>query len=410
VVRDRVSDKVPLFEIAMVQMSREMRVLHILAPGREGGLERVVAMLADGQRQRGVHVAAVLTPGEAAGHPFVAKLEAMGVAVTPIVVSARNYLREYRLLGGLVRRFRPDVVHTHGYRSDVIGGVVARAFRVPAVSTVHGFTGSGRYTRVYERVQCVALRRADAVIAVSRPLVDRLVRAGITAARIHCVPNGFAPPERILERTEARRKLGIRDDATVVGWVGRLSPEKGLDVMLSAIAECDPVWNLSVLGDGQERDRLREQAERLGIGNRITWHGLVDDAGSLLTAFDAFVLSSRTEGTPIALFEAMHSGVPLVVTRVGGVPDVVSREHALIVPSEQPRMIARALEEIFRDPTAVAQRRIVARERVLHAYDSGTWLAAVDAIYDGVRRDGDRAPWRLNWRGTARSEASALGT
>lgn len=388
----------------MAEMSHETRVLHVLAPGQEGGLERVVSMLAAGQRHRGVHVAAVLAPDEAVGHPFLARLDELEIAFTPLVVGARSYMREYQSLGMLVNRLRPGVVHTHGYRADVIAGAVARAYRIPTVSTVHGFTGGGIKIRLWERVQCFALRHADAVIAVSRPLVDRLVRAGVPRTRIHCVPNGFAPPERILARSDARRKLGIRADAIVVAWVGRLSWEKGADVMLRAIAQCDPSWQLSIIGDGPERDRLRAQAATLGITNRVTWHGLVPNAGSLLAAFDAFVLSSRTEGTPIALFEAMHARIPVVATRVGGVPDVLAPEHGLLVPPEDPQMIAQGLEEIARRPSAATQRSLLARDR-LHSFNSAAWLAEIDAIYDAVRKNRKRLP-RLRCGGQPGVEAT----
>jgi glycosyltransferase involved in cell wall biosynthesis len=382
----------------MAQLNGEMRVLHVLAPGHEGGLERVVAMLAVGQRQRGVHVAAVLTPAEAVGHPFLARLDALEIGFTPLAVGARSYMREYQSLGTLVKQLRPGVVHTHGYRADVIAGAVARAYRVPTVSTVHGFTGGGIKIRLWERVQCFALRRADAVIAVSRPLVDRLVRAGVPRTRIHCVPNGFAPTEQMIARSDARLKLGIRADAIVVAWVGRLSWEKGADVMLRAIAECNPSWQLSIIGDGPERETLRAQAAALGITNRVTWHGLVPNAGSLLAAFDAYVLSSRTEGTPIALFEAMNAGVPVVATSVGGVPDVLGPAEGVLVPPEHPQMIAQALDEIAMRPSAATQRSLLARDKLAHSFGSASWLAAVDAIYDRVRKNQERLPWRLKWR------------
>ncbi|HJQ10496.1 MAG TPA: glycosyltransferase family 4 protein [Gemmatimonadaceae bacterium] len=374
-------------------MSSAKRILHVLAPAREGGLERVVEMLASGQDASAVHVAAVLTPDEAIGHPFVERLNHMSVAVTPLVVGRRNYLREYLALGALLTRFRPTVVHTHGYRADVMGAAVARVHGVPVVSTVHGFTGSGKHTRFYERVQCFALRSADAVIAVSRPLVNRLVSAGVSRTRIHCVPNGFTPPPSILTRSDARQMLGIQTGAVVAAWVGRLSPEKGADVMLHAIAKCDRVWRASIIGDGPERDRLRELAASLGISDRVTWHGSVSKAGSLLAAFDAFVLSSRTEGTPIALLEAMHAGVPIVATRVGGVPDVIGTAQGLLVPSEDPGSIAGALEEIRRQPAAATRRTVSAKENLVTSFSTPAWLAAVEKVYTRVEQNRSRAHW-----------------
>lgn len=384
-------------------VSSATQTLHVLAPAREGGLERVVEMLAEGQRERGVHVAAVLTPDEAVGHPFVARLNDKGVALTPVVVGRRNYLQEYRALGALVTRLRPAVIHTHGYRADVVGAAVARGHGVAVVSTVHGFTGNGKYTRFYERVQCSALRYANAVIAVSRPLVDRLVSAGISPARVHCIPNGFAPPASNLARSDARQKLGIPTDATVAAWVGRLSREKGADVMLHAIANCDPSWRVSIIGDGPERDRLRELAASLGVHNRVVWHGNVPNAGSLLAAFDAFVLSSRTEGTPIALLEAMHAGVPIVGTQVGGVPDVVGPAQALLVPSENPGMIAKALEEISLQPSAAAERTVRAREKVVASFSASAWLAAVETVYVRARQN----QRKLQWAGRSGSAEAA---
>lgn len=367
-------------------MSYPLSPLHVLAPMREGGLERVVAMLSAGQREHGVHVAAVLDPTEVVGHPFVARLEALGVPVTPIPVRARAYLKEYRQLTALISRLKPGVVHTHGYRPDVVGGIVARANRIPAVSTVHGFTGGGPRNRLYEAVQLFALRRADAVIAVSAPLVSRLTEAGVSRDRVRFIPNGFTPGNVIFQRAGARHRLGINADDFVVGWVGRLSREKGADVMLEAMAQCDRSWRLSVIGEGSERNQLRRQAANLGIADRIVWHGEVSDAGSLLVAFDAFVLSSRTEGTPIVLLEAMNAGVPIVATRVGGVPDVVASSHAILVAPEAPSEIARALEEVRRNPTASIRRSELARQRLVQSYSVAAWLDVVERVYQSAAK------------------------
>jgi glycosyltransferase involved in cell wall biosynthesis len=235
-----------------------------------------------------------------------------------------------------------------------------------------------------EAIQCYALQRADAVVAVSRPLVVRLARAGVPREKIRWIPNGFEPPAHSMTRAAARRALGIAEEATVAGWVGRFSHEKGADVMLSALAQCEPFWRLSMIGDGRERNRLIEQAAELGIGQCVAWHGVLANAGTLMSAFDAFVLSSRTEGTPIALFEAMHAGVPIVATEVGGVPDVVTSEHALLVPPERPAMIAGALAELKRDPSAATRRSDEARKRLRHAFSAQSWIEAVEEVYRAV--------------------------
>jgi glycosyltransferase involved in cell wall biosynthesis len=344
---------------------------------------------------KGVHVGAVLTPGEADGHPFIARLEARGVPVTRVVVAARSYVKEYRLLGALIARVNPQLVHTHGYRADVIAGALARAHHIPTVSTVHGFTGGGRRDRLYERIQCLALRRANAVIAVSKPLAEYLAGVGISRDKIHCVPNAFMPPLTSPARSAARERLGIAREALVAGWVGRLSREKGADVMLDALAQVNASWQLSIIGDGPERNALQQQAANLGIADRITWHGLVENAGSLLTAFDAFVLSSRTEGTPITLFEAMHACVPIVATRVGGVPDIVSPSHAILVPTEQPGAIARALAEVVNEPSAAARRSVLARERLLQSFGTAGWLDAIDAVYQAAFRSNSNTAKRI---------------
>ena len=365
----------------MPRLNKRIRVLHIVAPARQGGMERVVTMLSAAQRSEGTHVAAVLSPAQVPDHPFITGLATLGVPVTTVAVPARRYLREYRSLRGLIDRLQPGVVHTHGYHADVIGGAAARSVGACTVSTVHGFLGVPLRNWLYERLQLIALRRANALLAVSSPLVDRLAQAGISRSRIHLVLNGFAPTGPTKSRTAARRELGIPENALVAGWVGRLSREKGADVMLGAMTAVERPWQLSMIGDGPQRKRLSQQADRLGVADRIVWHGSIANAGTLFSAFDAFVLSSRTEGTPIVLLEAMNAGVPIVAAQVGGVPDVVTPAHALLVPAERPDLIAQSLGALLRDPSAAKERSLLARERVAQRFGADAWLAAVDEVY-----------------------------
>ena len=366
-------------------------ILHVLAPGPVGGLESVVRLLAAGQAARGRQVAAalILDPG-GEDHPLAAALAAAGVRVAPIVVPPRAYLAERSAIAALCRELAPRVVHTHGYRADVIGGSATRALRLPTVATVHGFTGGGRKNRFYEWLQTRAYRRFGAVIAVSRPLVSRLTARGIPPERIHCVPNAYVSPVAPLPRGAARGALGLpaSEPGLRLGWIGRLSREKGADVLVRAMALVPPdrPLALSVLGDGRERAALVALAAELGVGGRIRWHGTVPDAGRLYAAFDGFVLSSRTEGTPIALFEAMAARVPIVATAVGGVPDVVRGTEALLVPSEDPAALARALGTLHDEPEAARVRAEAALARLGVEFALGPWLDRHDRLYDSLAR------------------------
>jgi glycosyltransferase involved in cell wall biosynthesis len=177
--------------------------------------------------------------------------------------------------------------------------------------------------------------------------------------------------------------LGLVDSGNIVGWVGRLSREKGADVMLAALARTDQ-WNLSIIGTGRERRLLSEEAEKLGLRHRVVWHGELSNAGRYLRAFDAFVMSSRTEGTPIVLFEAMYAKVPIIATRVGGVPDVLSSEHAVLVPPENPQSIADALTGLTGARGLAAQRAESARSRVVESFSPDSWIDAIDQVYRGI--------------------------
>lgn len=359
-----------------------LRIMHAAAPGHAGGLESVLLELTEGLQGRGhaVFLAAVIDAG-AEQHPVPRRAEQAGVEVGRITVSGRGYFTEYRAIRRMIRSFRPDVVHTHGYRSDLVAGAAARHERIPWISTVHGFTGGGPKNRLYEWLQRRASRRAQGVIAVSHPLRDRLERDGVPAERVRVIPNAWSP-KPALDRAGARRTLGVSGNAPLLGWVGRLSGEKGADVFLDALALMpDLAWQASILGSGREEAQLRGRAQARGIADRITWLGLVPDAARVFPAFDVYVLSSRTEGTPIALFEAMASGVPIVATSVGGVPDVVSGAEATLVPSDDPASLAGALRATLSAPEAAAGRADRARARLAAQFASGPWLDAHERLY-----------------------------
>lgn len=365
-----------------------MEILHLVAPGPYGGLERVVHALATGQRRRGhaVHAALVLdNQAREKGHPLATALQHAGVEVHRVIAAGRDYAGERAAMGHICSRVRPQIVHSHGYRVDVLDAAVARARRIPIVTTVHGFTGGGWRNRLYERLQRLAFRRFDAVVVVSRPLVDRLTRSGVERHRIHLNPNAWVPTGPGLDRAAARRALGIPRRSVELGWAGRLSREKGADVLIDALLHLeDSSFRLSVLGDGAERERLRRRVERLGLEPRVRWHGAVPEAGTLFAAFDVFILSSRNEGTPVALLEAMAARVPIVATRVGGVPDMLSDREAMLVEPGAAQALAGAIEHALGDPAAARTRAAAAYRLLATRFAEDPWLDRYESIYERV--------------------------
>ena len=378
-----------MFHREGVTESDRLSVLHLIAPGDVGGAERVVHALASGQRRAGhrVTVGAVLSNGaDHRSHPFLAPLERAGVETILLRVPPRAYRRERSACVELCRRLRPDVVHTHGIRVDVVDAAVARRAGMPTVTTVHGFTGGDFKMWVYERLWRRALRGFDAVVAVSRPLARDLERTGVPPGRLHAVPNAWPaddlPP---FPRYEARQQLAVPDGRFHVGWVGRLTPEKGADVLLAALPLlADLPVVVSVVGDGRGRPQLQAAAARLGLGDRVRWLGNVAAAGRLFTAFDVFALSSRTEGTPIVLFEAMATSTPIVASAVGGVPDVLAPQEALLVGPDDPAALAQAIRAVHADPAAAAERARRAQQRLGSEFAPGPWLERYERIYRSV--------------------------
>jgi len=369
-----------------------MKVLHVLAPATFGGLERVVHALATGQQQRGVdvHVLVLLETG-APAPLIVQQLQERGVSVDSIVLPGRAYWTQLRLMRRYCVTLAPDVIHTHGYLPDVLSTLLIPRLVAARVSTVHGFIGSTPRGRLYEWLQCRAYRWIDAV-AVSKKLAADLAERGVPARRVHFIANGAASIDAPFSRADARARLDVPPTAFSIGWVGRVSREKGLDVLVDALPSLtDLPVQLTVIGDGPERRALEARAYQGASGARITWAGVIPDAARLLSAFDVIVISSRTEGTPMILLESMALAVPIVSTAVGGIPDVVSSAEAILVPSNDPVALAAAIRSVHDQPEKAEQRARRAAARLTTDFSTEAWLARYEQLYGSLIAQSVRA-------------------
>ena len=358
------------------------KVAHLMAPAPAGGAESVVLALATATRQhcRGI----ILNQGgdpDGEPLPLTTLLRAAGVPVDEIRCGRRRYLAESKQVAGLLAAHGVELVHTHGYHATVVGYLAARRVGVPVVSTVHGYLRRNLKERLYNVIDRRLLRRFDAVIAVSQEIVGQLVASGIDPQRVVMVQNGLDFPDQVPDAARARALLEAAPAEKLVGWIGRLSPEKGADLFIRALAEGNVPARAIVVGDGQELASVRQLVESLKLEGRVTLAGFRPNAAELLPGFDVLALTSRTEGTPMVILEAVAARVPIVSFRVGGVPDLLSEDSAWLVAPGDTSAFGAALRAALQDPAERRQRAENARNTLRTRLGMKQWLDRVSAVY-----------------------------
>ena len=345
----------------------------------------MVHALSVGQKRRGHDVGVIALLEAGADEPsLLSELREAGLPVISIANPRRSYLAQRRSLLDCCRDLAPTILHSHGYHPDVLAASMGKKVQTTRVTTLHGFTGGGWRNGLYEWMQRRSLPRFDAVIAVSRRLADELsTRLPHTA--FHAVPNAWTPVETPMPRDVARKAIGVATSVFSIGWIGRISAEKGADVLVDALpALADLPLQVTFIGEGPERRRLEDRANRLGLGGRVEWRGGYPRASRVMPGFDLLVISSRTEGTPITLFEAVHAGVPVVATRVGGIPDVISSSEATLIDPENPSALAAAIRDVHDRRGAAVSRAERAHIRLVKEFEATPWIASYDGIYEAA--------------------------
>jgi glycosyltransferase involved in cell wall biosynthesis len=367
-------------------------VVHVIAPGLPlGGAEAVVEALASADRAHTqVFVLSQITGEGAPPHPFQARLRERGVRSREIRCGRRRYRAEVDAVEKELRTTNARVIHTHGYHADAVTYFAARRLHIPIVSTVHGFIRRSWKEHLYNVVDRRLLRRFNGVIGVSPAIVSELAGAGIAKEKLHFVPNGLGTPAKRLTRAEARAQLGLSNAGAVIGWIGRLSIEKGADLLLSAVAECDVPAHVVLIGEGPELPRLSGMLESFPdpIRSRISLAGYHANAAGLLSAFDVFALSSRSEGTPMVILEAVAAGVPIVSFAVGGIPDLLNDEIAFLVPAGDVQAFGSALTQAVTARQDAAARAGRAHATLQEALSPERWLDRMAQVYRHATSNG----------------------
>jgi glycosyltransferase involved in cell wall biosynthesis len=318
------------------------------------------------------------TPGET---PLAASVRGAGL---PCVVFRERFRLDPRpavRLARYLRRAEIDVLETHGYKANVLGGIVATLLRVPWIAFLHGETHEGGKVRMYFALERMAARRAPRVVVVSRAMRELAIRWAIPAERIRVIHNAC------FEAADAAAD-GRSVSAPVIGIVGRLSREKGVDVALRAHARVvmtQPGARMIIAGVGPEEAKLAALASTLGVAGSVEWLGYEADIKSVFSRLMLLVLPSRSEGLPNVVLESMAYGVPVVATAVGGVPEaVIDGDTGVLVAPEDDVSIAAAVVNLLQD--ADRRRRLAehARQAVAQRFSAAGRVRKLKDTYAEV--------------------------
>jgi glycosyltransferase involved in cell wall biosynthesis len=284
-------------------------------------------------------------------------------------------------------RVRPTIVHTFLLTASLYGRLAAILARVPIVigTEVNVYASKRRRHIMAERL---LLAGTDAVVVSAESVREFYIKQiHAKAAKIEVVYNAVDWQQLVTteDRATTRARLNLPPEAPVVGIIARLTPQKAHHILLDAIAGTRALdaMHLMVIGDGELRDELHRQAERLGIARRVHFLGARRDLGNLLGASDIFVMPSFWEGLPLSMVLAMGAGLPVVATRVAGIPEVVEdgRTGLLVSPGDRAEL-GDALARLLSSPALRAELGAAARAYVLPRFGTAGYVSAISSLYD----------------------------
>ena len=376
-------------------MHIQMKILHIIDSGGLYGAENVLLNLAEQQVQLGLNPEIVsIGAKEVKEKPIEREARAIGLPVSVFRMRRGPNLwgmlqiRKHALDNGF------DLVHSHGYKSDILLGFMPKGFRrLPMIATLHGYMSTGGITRMrfYEWMDRTILTRLEKVVLVSETMKTHPKLSSLRAGNFTVIPNGISKPGAIWANpssTEHTRLAAFCEKGFIIGAVGRLSAEKGFDCLIEAFGEVTrtvPEAKLLILGEGRMREALEAKIRAYGLTDKVLMPGYVSDASIYMKFFDVFVLASITEGLPMTLLEAMHAALPVVSTKAGGVVNVLRDEHTgLLVGHSDPSALAAAIKKLYLDVNLRQKLGSAAQQEVFEKYSSRRMALEYVEVYREV--------------------------
>ncbi len=369
-----------------------MRILHTIDSSGLFGAEAVLLNLMEEQRRQALAPVLVSIGNPASGEKALEnEARRRGLDCVAHRMPDGLNLRGAADILAIAAREGADVIHSHGYKTNILLALIPRARRGrPVITTLHGWTAKSTWSKLglYRFIDQRLLRRLDAVVVVSERMRATSAVAAL-ADRVTLIANGIAPapamtPAELASDSNGRAILDFkRRVGTVIGAVGRLSAEKNFSALIAALATTparDAPLGVALLGDGPELDALRRGIVAQGLQDRVLLLGYVAEARRYLPLFDALAIPSLTEGLPMILLEALSQKVPVIATRVGEIPAVLADLGELVEPGDV-AALASAMRRVADNPEAHRRRAARGAEHVANHYSAQAMCAGYDAVY-----------------------------
>lgn len=361
-----------------------MKVLHVISSGGMYGAEAVILNLSRAMNASAHRTAlAVFSNSSNPNLQLHERAAAEGIESHLLPCKGQIDRTVLKKLREVVVQTGADIAHAHGYKADIYAYLALRG-RVPLVSTCHTWYDNDLAVRLYGAADRFVLRKFARVVAVSEEVQRRLLKSGVREEKVRLIRNGI--DLRPFRNAPASLREGLPPGAHLVGLIGRLAPEKGVDIFLRAASRVLPTMpeaRFVIVGDGPDRAKLESLIDELKIRNNVSLLGQRNDMPSVYASLDVMVSASRQEGLPIAILEGMASARALVATAVGAVPSVIlDGKTGVLVPTPDDALLAEVIVTLLRDPYRREQLGAAAAQLIADEFSAERMTADYLRVYE----------------------------
>jgi len=287
----------------------------------------------------------------------------------------------------LIKEYDINIIHTHDFKSNLIGLITALLYKKPLITTIHGRLSTPFRVRIYESIDSLLIRFFDKVVVGSNDLKEKLIKKWkISPQKIELIHNSvdilrFNLP---LDSDRIKAEFKIKEDEIIVTTIGQLKKEKGVEYLLAAVPKVIEKFKevrFLICGEGEYKEELIKLAEKLNITKNVIFTGYYDDLSQVLGVSDLFITPSLMESLPIVILEAMCAGLPIIGTKVGDIPFCINSKNGLLIKPKSSEEISKALIKLLTNKEKLKEMGKESRNLVKEKFSDEVMVKKIEGIY-----------------------------